>query len=257
MARAWRIWPKWVGCWWPCSSSSSVQWASLRTKSAEAIAVEGQRQAVGRPDLLEHGGDSRAGPQSAGSAGRGRGRWHRRSRRGGSGSGPASSQSYGGCRRGGRGRPGRASGPAGAVLAGAAAMLGRQVEGSGGSAERSAAHPRGPRPSRNFSVAWQSLTSTIGGLIRSVATRSRTWPAAGAGRGPPPQAVDQARRPVGPEAMLDSDELPDAQVQGPGSLGVGDLPGHGRLEQAGPRTSLRLIVTRLPCRHGVTLSLNS
>ena len=57
--------------------------------------------------------------------------------------------------------------------------------------------------------------------------------------------------------MLDPDELPDAQVQGPGSLGIGELPGQGRLEQAGPRDFLATHRERLPCRHGVTLSLNS
>jgi hypothetical protein len=46
-------------------------------------------------------------------------------------------------------------------------------------------------------------------------------------------------------------------VQSPSSLGIGELPGQGRLEQAGPRDFLATHRERLPCLHGVTLSLNS
>src|SRR5439155_2545902 len=78
-----------------------------------------------------------------------------------------------------------------------------------------------------------------------------------AGGGAPPQPVAQRRRPVGLEAMLHPDELAYAEVQGPRSLVIGDPSGQRRLEQAGPWHFLGAHRERLPCLHGVTLSLDS
>jgi hypothetical protein len=222
---------------------------------AEAIAVEGQREAVGRADLLEQGRVAvqiLGGPEVQGEDGA-RGIVDRAVE--GHGRAPAFQPVMGAAVELDEGAHAGRRGAAGAVLAGAAAVLGREVQ-----SPAEAAH-RGPADEETLDLA-----QLLGGMavidIPVGRLQERGDPVADIGRqsaggGPPPQAVAQAQRAVGLEALLDPDELADAQVQGPRSLGIGDLPGQGRLQEAGPWDFLATHRERLPCRHGVTLSLNS
>ena len=224
-------------------------------EDAEAIAVEGQREAVGGADLLEHGGVAvqvlgRPNVQGEDRAG---GIVDRAVE--GHGRAAAFEPVMGAAVELDEGAHPGFRGPAGPVLARAAAVLGRQVQGATDSPHGGAADAEA-LDLVQFLGGMTIIDIDVGGL------EEPRHPAADVGRqsaggGPSPQAVAQARRPVGPEAMLDPDELADAQVQGPRSLGIGELPGQGRLEQARPRDFLATHRERLPCLHGVTLSLNS
>ncbi len=70
----------------------------------------------------------------------------------------------------------------------------------------------------------QSLIACIGTGTRGEA----------AGRGPAPQAMEQAPGPLGGEADLHPLKLPEANVQGQGALGIADRPGERGLEPRRP-----------------------
>ena len=78
-----------------------------------------------------------------------------------------------------------------------------------------------------------------------------------AGRRPAAETVHEAPRALAGEAHLQPLKLPDAEVQGPGPLGIADLPGQRGVEQPGPKHFLAAHRDRLPCLHGVTLLRNS
>jgi hypothetical protein len=69
--------------------------------------------------------------------------------------------------------------------------------------------------------------------------------------------VHQASGARGPVAALKPLELPEAQVQGGGALGIAHMAGQGRLQQARPPDFLAAHRQGLPCLHGVTFSLTS
>jgi hypothetical protein len=71
------------------------------------------------------------------------------------------------------------------------------------------------------------------------------------------QPVQETARARGAEPHLTPLKLSNAQVHRQGALRIDDLPGQGRLEQPGPRHFLSTHRECLPCRHGVTFSLNS
>jgi len=71
------------------------------------------------------------------------------------------------------------------------------------------------------------------------------------------QPVQEAARALGAEPHLTPLKLPNAQVHRQSALRIADLPGQRRLQQPGPRHFLAAHRECLPCRHGVTFSLNS
>jgi hypothetical protein len=185
-------------------------------EDAEAIAVEGQGQAVGEADLLEH---RRVAMQILG----------RPEVEGQDGARGVVDRAVEGHRGAPVFEPGmRAAveldegahtgfrGSAGAVLAGAAAVLGREVQG-----------PADPPDGGPADAQALDLAELLGGvavidiMVGGLQKGGDPSPDVGrqpTGGGAPPQPVAQARRPVGLEAMLHPDELADAEVQGPRSL---------------------------------------
>lgn len=147
------------------------------------------------------------------------------------------------------------AGAAGAVLPGAAGALGRQA-------------PRPPEAAEGGAADGEALdlAELLGGMAvievlvgglderpHPLAARDGQRPR----RGPAPQAMDQAAHARRSIAGLEAAELPRAEGEGVGALGIGDLTSQGRLDQAGPGGLLPAHRDGLPCLHGRTVLQNS
>jgi len=224
-------------------------------EDVEAIAVEGQGQAVLGAELVQQGGIAvqvlgRAEVQ--GEDGRGGvvdGSQERH--RGASAFEPvkrAAVELH-------EGTPLGLGGAAGAVLARPAPVLGRQPQGAPDLPHRL---PTEPEPLH--------LVELLGGvtvvepLVGDLEQGGRPlphgrWQAARGGAAA--AAMDEAAGALGVETPLEALELAHAEVQCRRALGVGNAPCEGRLDQAGPGDFLSAHREGLPCLHGMTFSRSS
>lgn len=144
---------------------------------------------------------------------------------------------------------------AGAVLGWAAPALGGQAL-------------RPPQPADGAPTDGQALTlpELLGAVavievpIRGLDQRSHAVPdldGQGSGREAATQPVDQAADARRLIARFEATDLPDAEAKGLGHVGIGELTGEGRLDQAGPGGLLPTHHDGLPCLHGRTFLQNS
>ena len=224
-------------------------------KDGEAIAIEGQGQAVRGDELLQQGDIAvqiLGGPELQGQDGAGRivdGAVQ--SELGAAGFEPragAGVELHEGAQLGRRAPPG-------ANLASPALPLGGQAEGA------AQAPHRGPTEQEALDLpqllGGRAIVEASVGALQQLGHRRAHVGRQPAGRRPAAQPMQKASRSLGDEAHLHPLKLADAEVQGQGSLGIGDLPGPRGLDPPGPRHFLSAHRECLPCLHGVTFLLNS